>query len=83
MTCAERETLEETGLCVKGQRLVAVTNDILHDGELVKHYVTLYILCTLEKNDSQPEVRPLYLTSASSLYPNPPFCETHQRLHVP
>ncbi|KAK0732530.1 NUDIX hydrolase domain-like protein [Apiosordaria backusii] len=41
--CAERETLEETGLVVKAKKLLAATNDIFEQEK--KHYITLFILC--------------------------------------
>ncbi len=53
---AEREVLEETGLRVSAAPVpVAVTNDIFD--EVGKHYVTLYIQCTLVDPAAQPEVR--------------------------
>ena len=54
--CAERETLEETGLRVHAKKLVAVTNDLIPVLEIVKHYVTLYVLCEPEDPVAEPEV---------------------------
>ncbi|KAI1246234.1 hypothetical protein MGN70_013131 [Eutypa lata] len=51
--CAERETLEETGLKVKAVKLVGVTNDIFED--VGKHYVTLFVVCQMEDLDAKPE----------------------------
>ncbi|KAI1485304.1 NUDIX hydrolase domain-like protein [Biscogniauxia mediterranea] len=52
--CAERETLEETGLRVRGTRVVAVTNDVF-DRE-AKHYVTVFVECAMADAEAQPEV---------------------------
>lgn len=52
--CAERETLEETGLKVKGLRVANVTNDVFAD--LGKHYVTIYVICERLDPQQQPEV---------------------------
>ncbi|TGJ83269.1 hypothetical protein E0Z10_g5489 [Xylaria hypoxylon] len=51
-TCAERETLEETALRVKGVKIVAVTNDVF-DAAL-KHYATIFVQCVLEDADAEP-----------------------------
>ena len=53
--CAERETLEETGLAVKAARLAAVTNSVFAD--VGKHYITLFVLCDPVDPDAKPEVR--------------------------
>lgn len=50
----ERETLEETGLKVKGKEIIAYTNDIQKDED--KHEVTLYVVCEREDASQQPEV---------------------------
>lgn len=50
----ERETLEETGLKVKGKKVIAYTNDIQKEED--KHEVTLYVLCEREDASQQPEV---------------------------
>lgn len=52
--CAERETLEETGLSVKGRDIVAVTNDVFT--ELGKHYVTMFVVCEMTDPKEQPQV---------------------------
>ena len=51
--CAEREGLEETGLKLRGAKVVAVTNDVFEEG---KHYVTLFVRCEMEDKDGQPQV---------------------------
>ncbi|CAJ2500406.1 Uu.00g032590.m01.CDS01 [Anthostomella pinea] len=51
--CAERETLEETGLRVRGTGVVAVTNDVF-DG--AKHYITIFVRCEMIERDAQPEI---------------------------
>ncbi|KAK4231681.1 Nudix hydrolase 1 [Podospora fimiseda] len=51
--CAERETLEETGLVVKAERFFAATNDVFEEG---KHYITLFILCKRVDESAEPEV---------------------------
>lgn len=52
--CAERETLEETGLKVKGLKVVNVTNDVFEDAR--KHYVTLFVLCEMTDSQQEPKV---------------------------
>lgn len=52
--CAERETLEETGLRVKGVKVVAVTNDVF-DAES-KHYITIFVQCVMEDSEAKPQV---------------------------
>lgn len=52
--CAERETLEETGLKVKGRDIVAVTNDVFT--ELGKHYITMFVVCEMMDPKQQPQV---------------------------
>ncbi|KAI1771967.1 NUDIX hydrolase domain-like protein [Hypoxylon cercidicola] len=54
LDCAERETLEETGLKVKGVKVVAITNDVF-DPE-TKHYITVFVQCRRENADDQPQV---------------------------
>ncbi|KAI0393701.1 nudix domain-containing protein [Xylariaceae sp. FL0594] len=44
--CAERETMEETGLKVKADRVVAVTNDVFDPA--ARHYITIFVLCVRE-----------------------------------
>ncbi|KAK1983935.1 NUDIX domain-containing protein [Colletotrichum cereale] len=50
--CAERETLEETGLRVRGVKVAAVTNDVF--GDLGKHYITIFVRCEMEDPDAEP-----------------------------
>lgn len=52
--CAERETLEETGLRIKGVKTVAVTNDVFDAAS--KHYITIFVQCVMEDADAQPQV---------------------------
>ncbi|ROV99842.1 hypothetical protein VSDG_02993 [Cytospora chrysosperma] len=52
--CAERETLEETGLNVKGRDIVAVTNDVFTD--LGKHYITMFVVCEMVDPKQQPQL---------------------------
>lgn len=54
-TCAERETLEETGLAVRATKLAAVTNSVF--GDAGKHYITLFVLCEPLDPEAQPQVR--------------------------
>jgi 8-oxo-dGTP diphosphatase len=51
--CAERETLEETGLQVRAVKMMTVTNDVFDEG---KHYITLFVKCEMEDPDANPEV---------------------------
>ena len=53
--CAERETLEETGLVVRATKLAAVTNSVF--GDVGKHYITLFVLCEPVDPDAKPQVR--------------------------
>ncbi|KAK8065138.1 hypothetical protein PG997_011885 [Apiospora hydei] len=52
--CAERETLEETGLEVRALKLVTVTDDVFED--LGKHYITIFVLCERKDTTKEPEV---------------------------
>lgn len=52
--CAERETLEETGLQVQAIKSVAVTNTVFALEKL--HYITIYVICERLREDEQPEV---------------------------
>ncbi|KPM43002.1 hypothetical protein AK830_g3516 [Neonectria ditissima] len=54
LVCAEREVLEETGLEVRGVKIVAVTNDVFE--EAGKHYITLFVHCEMEDKTAEPEV---------------------------
>lgn len=56
--CAERETLEETGLRVKAVRLVAVTNSVFVED--CKHYITLFVLCEMLDPEATPQARHLH-----------------------
>ncbi|KAI8624794.1 nudix domain-containing protein [Xylariaceae sp. FL1651] len=51
--CAERETFEETGLHIKGVKVVAVTNDVFDAA--TKHYITIFVQCVMEDEDAQPQ----------------------------
>ena len=55
LACAERETLEETGLIVRADKIVAVTNDVFE--ESAKHYITLFVSCRRLDEGQEPEVR--------------------------
>lgn len=46
--------MEETGLKVKGVKLMNVTNDVFTD--LGKHYITLYVICEMSDPEAQPQV---------------------------
>ncbi|KAK3693315.1 NUDIX hydrolase domain-like protein [Podospora appendiculata] len=50
--CAERETLEETGLQVRADKLIAITNDIFSE---TKHYITIFVACRRVDETQQPE----------------------------
>ncbi|GFN17015.1 nucleotide triphosphate diphosphatase NUDT15 [Aspergillus tubingensis] len=52
--CAAREVLEETGLKVRDTQFLTATNDIMK--EEGKHYVTVFVGCTVVGDDAQPEV---------------------------
>ncbi|KAK3299832.1 NUDIX hydrolase domain-like protein [Chaetomium fimeti] len=51
--CAERETLEETGLVVKAEKLLTLTNDIFSPE---KHYITIFVLCQRLDDTQDPQV---------------------------
>ncbi|KAK0731993.1 NUDIX hydrolase domain-like protein [Lasiosphaeris hirsuta] len=53
LVCAERETLEETGLVVHADKVVAVTNDVFTADS--KHYITLFVSCRRVDDAQQPE----------------------------
>lgn len=53
LACAERETLEETGLVVRAEKLLAVTNDVFSAS---RHYVTLFVLCRRVDESQEPKV---------------------------
>ena len=52
--CAERETLEETGLVVKAEKFLTATNDIFDPAG--KHYITIFVLCRRVDENAEPEV---------------------------
>ncbi|KAK3495777.1 NUDIX hydrolase domain-like protein [Neurospora crassa] len=54
LECAERETLEETGMKVKAVKALAFTNDIF-DAEK-KHYITIFVACRRADEQKQPVV---------------------------
>ncbi|KAH7122181.1 NUDIX hydrolase domain-like protein [Dactylonectria estremocensis] len=54
LSCAEREVLEETGLRVRGVKIVAVTNDDFE--EVGKHYETMFVRCEMDDQAAEPEV---------------------------
>ncbi|RFU73615.1 nudix domain-containing [Trichoderma arundinaceum] len=54
VSCAERETEEETSLVVKGAGLIAVTNDVFETDN--KHYITLFVKCAMTDIDAVPQL---------------------------
>lgn len=52
--CAKREVLEETGLEVGNVKFLAATNDVFGEG---KHYVTIFVTCTITGKNNEPKVR--------------------------
>jgi 8-oxo-dGTP diphosphatase len=54
-TCAERETLEETGLEIRATKVIAVTNDVFVEAN--KHYVTIFVKGERVDPQQQPQVR--------------------------
>ena len=53
--CAERETLEESGLVVRGVNVLGVTNDFFVENSL--HYITVWVRCERVDDKQQPQVR--------------------------
>ncbi|KAK5655263.1 hypothetical protein OQA88_5830 [Cercophora sp. LCS_1] len=51
--CAERETLEESGLVVRGVKVVGVTNDFFTENNL--HYITVWARCERVDDKQQPQ----------------------------
>lgn len=50
--CAARDVMEETGLKVSNLQFLTATNDYMPaDG---KHFITLYMVCSLDNNDVEP-----------------------------
>ena len=49
--CAERETLEETGVEIENVRFLGLTNDIFEEG---KHYITIFVIA--DYSSGEPEV---------------------------
>jgi ADP-ribose pyrophosphatase YjhB (NUDIX family) len=54
-SCVERETLEESGLVVRGVRTVGVTNDFFVENNL--HYITVWAICERVDEEQEPQVR--------------------------
>lgn len=50
--CAERETLEETGLQVKAEKFLTVTNDVFDPKN--KHYITIFVVCKRVNETQEP-----------------------------
>ncbi|KAM7190113.1 NUDIX hydrolase domain-like protein [Rhypophila sp. PSN 637] len=51
--CVERETLEETGLAIRGVKVIAVTNDVFVEAN--KHYITIFTKCERVDQTQQPQ----------------------------
>lgn len=54
LVCAQRETLEETGLAVTPLGILSVTNDVFTADN--KHYITFCVLCLRDDDAKEPEV---------------------------
>ncbi|KAG9503737.1 hypothetical protein J7337_003692 [Fusarium musae] len=54
LTCAERETLEETGLKVKALKHIATTNDVFETEK--KHYITIFVSCQMVNESDEPKI---------------------------
>jgi len=50
--CAERETLEETGIQVKAVRILSVTNDVWP--ELGRHFASIWMECRYLSGEAAP-----------------------------
>lgn len=50
---AKREVKEETALEVTAERILTITNDVFTDER--KHYITIWIICTMDHPDAEPE----------------------------
>ncbi|KAL7904525.1 NUDIX hydrolase domain-like protein [Trichoderma velutinum] len=57
LICAERETMEETGLKVKGIKVLITTNDVFTKENPIKHYITLVVVCSMIEPDAEPQAR--------------------------
>ncbi|KAJ8121442.1 hypothetical protein O1611_g10100 [Lasiodiplodia mahajangana] len=53
--CAERETLEETGLEVNATGTICVTNDVFHEAR--KQYATVFVEVVMKNEDAKPELK--------------------------
>ncbi|KAM0344508.1 hypothetical protein ACHAPU_007482 [Fusarium lateritium] len=54
LACAERETLEETGLQIRAVKVVAVTNDVFEQEN--KHYITIFVRCETVDESAEPQI---------------------------
>ncbi|KAG5663462.1 hypothetical protein KAF25_001398 [Fusarium avenaceum] len=54
LACAERETLEETGLQIRAIKVVAVTNDVFEQEK--KHYITIFVRCEMVDENAEPQI---------------------------
>lgn len=52
--CAGREVGEETGLAIQNVQFLTATNDIFEAED--KHYVTVFVVCTVNGEDKQPQL---------------------------
>jgi ADP-ribose pyrophosphatase YjhB (NUDIX family) len=52
--CAERETLEETGLRIRATKILAITNDVFEDAG--KHYVSVFVRAERVDGEQEPVV---------------------------
>lgn len=68
--CAERETLEEAGVHVKAEKLIALTNDIF-DPDL-KHYITIFVSCRLLSENEEPRVSLVFSCATDFTAPKKP-----------
>jgi ADP-ribose pyrophosphatase YjhB (NUDIX family) len=50
-----RETAEETKLVVKAENIITITNDVFESEQ--KHYITIWVLCTMTDPKAVPVVR--------------------------
>ncbi|KAH7260910.1 NUDIX hydrolase domain-like protein [Fusarium redolens] len=54
LACAERETLEETGLKIRAIKHVATTNDVFQTEK--KHYITIFVYCEMVDQNAEPQI---------------------------